>query len=211
MIAVSFSFRSARFPVSKIAFAEYIRWPGAIQSSNLNRNRRDNKRVESRVDTVNPGNTFFSWPAGYLRFGTPRLDDQFSTVRQVDRSFTDTKKQSARSINYRACTSDGLEIDLPRPIRLASIAPLFIPGQICWEIFIRHFLRREKEKETRPCPDIRTWICPLMLTSYPHHFLIYRPLETSFAIICDPHLRWFNCYWIYRNERKKIIFLHFLI
>lgn len=120
-----------------------------IQSSNLNRNRRDNKRVESRVDTVNPGNTFFSWPAGYLRFGTPRLDDQFSTVRQVDRSFTDTKKQSARSINYRACTSDGLEIDLPRPIRLASIAPLFIPGQICWEIFIRHFLHREKKKKER--------------------------------------------------------------
>ena len=92
---------------------------------NLNRNRCDNKRVESRVDTVSSNNTFFSWPAGYLRFGTPRLDDQFRlSDKSIDHS--PTQRNNRPLDKLPCCTSDALEIDLPRPIRLAARSLLFL-------------------------------------------------------------------------------------
>ena len=99
---------------------------------------------------------FLVHSAGYLRFGTPLLDDQFSTVRQVDRSFTDTKKQSARSINYRAVqATDSKLIYLDQFSSQRSCSP-FYGQQICWEIFICHFLslyrakkKRERKKKKR--------------------------------------------------------------
>lgn len=97
-----------------------------VQNLNLNRNRCDNKRVESRVDTVSSNNnTFFSSPAGYLRFGTPRLDDQFRlSDKSIDHS--PTQRNNRPLDKLPCCTSDALEIDLPRPIRLAARSLLFL-------------------------------------------------------------------------------------
>ena len=110
------------------------------------------------MDTVSSNDTLFFFfffsslvhSAGYLRFGTPRLDDQFSTVRQVDRSFTDTKKQSAGLDKLPCCTSgaDSKLIYLDQFGSQRSCSP-FYGQQICWEIFICHFLSLYRAKEEK--------------------------------------------------------------
>ena len=124
-----------------------------MENLNLNRNRCDNKRVESRVDTVSSNNTFFSWPAGYLRFGTPRLDDQFRlSDKSIDHS--PTQRNNRPLDKLPCCTSDALEIDLLRPIRLAARSLLFLRPTDLLGNFHTPFLTfvfdiKKKKKEKR--------------------------------------------------------------
>lgn len=65
------------------------------------------------MDTVTPNNTRPFFPlvsSQLLEIRHAAIGRPVSTVRQVDRSFTDTKKQSARSINYRAVQATDLKL-----------------------------------------------------------------------------------------------------
>ena len=126
-------------------------------------NRRDNKRVESRVDTVSSNDSlfffsFFSRPLGRLlkirhaAIGRPVFDCPTS------RSIIHRHKETIGPLDkLPCCTSDRLEIDLPRPIQLAAIVLTFLwPTDLLGNFHMPLLIsvpsekkERKKKKETK--------------------------------------------------------------